>query len=180
MSPLKEKPKKNKQSINDKAGKFKVEKSKKTIKEVSEVNKKHIVEVLGSTKKIVDSIKKKLDEQEIEDTFIDTLETTLEDSVELAEEVVDAVVNSFSNQAEINMDFNTELNDSVNETEIVYAQTMLEMLQKNFEKSKEITINNTKLAVNINQKLVGSILNFQKESVDKYKTWVSEILEKKG
>ena len=186
MSPLKEKPKKSKQSINDKASKSKVDRSKETIKEISEVNKKHIAEVLDSTKKIVDSIKQKLDQQEIEDTFIDTIESTIEDSAELVEEVVDAVVNSFNNQVEMNMDFETEQAEILNETNTIDPQKMLELLQGNFEKSREFTINNTKLAVNTNQKLVesinsqiGSLLNLQKEGLDKYKTWVSEMMQKK-
>jgi len=60
MSTLNEKAEKIKSSIKGTA-----EKSKETIREIIVLNTKHIGEALDSNKKIVDSIKEKLNQQEI-------------------------------------------------------------------------------------------------------------------
>lgn len=163
MSTQKKKSEKNKPSL-----KGKLDKQKKAIKELSDINKKQIGEILDSTKKIVASIKEKLDQQEIEETFIDALEISLDASAELAEETVDAVVNSPGKQVKMNRYYNMELTEAVEETNNLYPQNMLGLMQKNIEKSQQFTIKNTNelfdsyikninLALSINQKVIKSM-----------------------
>ena len=89
------------------------EKSKETIREIIASNNKHIDEALDTNKKIVDSIKMKLDEQKLDDSVTDNLKGTFKKSVELAEDALDSIINSYVRQMEMNVEFNTKLVDAV-------------------------------------------------------------------
>ena len=108
---LNEKSEKIKNSIKGTA-----EKSKETIREIIASNTKYIGEALDSNKKIVDSIKEKLNHQELEDSVTDTLKSTFGKSVELAENALDSIINSYTRQMELNVDFNTKLVDAIKES----------------------------------------------------------------
>ena len=93
-----------KSTLNEKAEKIKssikgtAEKSKETIREFIDFNTKNIDAALDSNKKIFDSIKEKLNQQEIDDSVTDTLKQSFGKSVELAEDALDSIINSYTRQ----------------------------------------------------------------------------------
>lgn len=186
-------------TINEKAEKIKsnikttAEKSKETIRDIITANTKHIGDALDSNKKIVDSIKEKLNQQEIEDSVTENVKATFVKSVELAEDALDSIINSYTRQMELNVDFNTKLVDTLKEsTSAENYDKVLKLIHENFEASYNLTINNTKeildfynkhtnLAVNFNQKFgesinahVESLFNIQQKGLNKFTTWASE------
>jgi hypothetical protein len=185
-------------TLNEKAEKIKktikgtAEKSKETIREIIVANTKHIGEALDSNKRIVDSIKEKLNQQEIEDSVTETLKTTFGKSVELAEDALDSIINSYTRQMEMNVDFNTQLVDAIKESNYAQPEKVLKLINENFEASHQLTIRNTKeildfynkhtnLAVNFNQKFgesinaqIESLFNLQNKGLNKFTSWASE------
>jgi len=193
MDTLTEKSEKIKNSIKA-AG----ERSKETIREIIVSNTKQIDKALDSNKKIVDSIKEKFNQQEIEDSVTDTLKSTLTQSVELAEGALDNIINSYTRQMEMNVDFNTKLVDAIKESNNKQPEKVLKLIQENFEASRQLTINNTKeildfynkhtnLAVNFNQKFgesinaqIGSLFSLQSKGLNKFTDWASEWWKQEG
>ncbi|MES2394573.1 MAG: hypothetical protein V4549_01135 [Bacteroidota bacterium] len=185
-------------TLNEKAEKIKnsikgtAEKSKETIREIIVSNTKHIGDALDSNKKIVDSIKEKLNQQEIQDSVTDTLKSTFGKSVELAEDALDSIINSYTRQMEMNVDFNTKLVDALKESNSTQPEKVLELIHENFEASHQLTIRNTKeildfynkhtnLAVNFNEKFgasinaqIESLFNLQSKGLNKFTNWASE------
>src|ERR1035437_8430965 len=168
------------------------EKSKETIREIIASNNKYIGNALDSNKKIVDSIKEKLDQQEIEDSVTDNLKSSFGKSVELAEDALDSIINSYTRQMEMNVDFNTKLVDAIKDSGDKNNDKLLNLIHENFEASHQLTINNTKeildfynkhtnLAVNFNQKFgesinaqIESLFNIQSRGLNKFTSWASE------
>src|ERR1017187_4002084 len=120
--------------LNEKAEKIKntikgtAEKSKETIREIIDSNTKFIGAALDSNKKIVDGIKEKLNQQEMEDTVTDNLKSTFGKSVELAEDALDSIINSYTRQMEMNVDFNTKLVDAVKEADAKTPEKVLNLI----------------------------------------------------
>jgi uncharacterized protein YpuA (DUF1002 family) len=147
---------------------------------------------LESNKKIVDSIKEKLNGQEIDDSVTDTLKNTFGKSVELAENALDSIIDSYTRQMEMNVDFNTKLVDAVKESKSENPEKVLNLIHENFEASRELTIRNTKeildfytkhtnLAVNFNEKFGENInaqlellFKIQSKGLNKFTEWASE------
>ncbi len=189
---LNEKSEKIKKSINGTA-----EKSKETIREIIVSNTKYIGEALESNKNIVDSIKEKLNKQEIEDSVTDNLKSTFGKSVELAEDALDSIINSYTRQMEMNIDFNTKLVDLIKESRSEQPENLLKLIHENFEASHDLTLKNTKeilefynkhtnLAVNFNEKFgntinsqIDSLYNLQNKSLNKFTSWASEWWKQK-
>lgn len=186
-------------TLNEKAEKIKsnikntAEKSKETIREIITANTKNIGDALDSNKKIVDSIKAKLNQQEIEDSVTDTVKSTFGKSVELAEDALDSIINSYTRQMELNVDFNTKLVDAIKEnTSNENYEKVLKLIHENFEASYKLTINNTQeilefynkhtnLAVNFNQKFgesinaqIETLFSLQQKGLNKFTSWASE------
>jgi uncharacterized protein YpuA (DUF1002 family) len=184
---LNEKSEKIKNSIKNTA-----EKSREIIREIIASNSKHIDSALDSNKKIVDSIKEKLNQKEIEDSVTDTLKGSFGKSVELAENALDSIINSYTRQMEMNIDFNTKLVDAIKESSNNHSEKLLELIHENFEASHQLTVRNTKeildfynkhtnLAVNFNQKFgdsinaqIESLFNIQSKGLNKFTGWASE------
>lgn len=186
-------------TLNEKAEKIKsnikntAEKSKETIREIITANTKNIGDALDSNKKIVDSIKERLNQQEIEDSVTDTVKSTFGKSVELAEDALDSIINAYTRQMELNVDFNTKLVDAIKEnTSNENYEKVLKLIHENFEASYKLTINNTQeilefynkhtnLAVNFNQKFgesinaqIETLFSLQQKGLNKFTTWASE------
>ena len=185
-------------TLNEKAEKIKTsikgtaERSKDTIREIIISNTKHIGNALDSNKKIVDSIKEQLNQQEIEDSVTDTIKNTFGKSVELAEDALDSIINSYTRQMEMNVDFNTKLVDAIKETNNSQPDKVLKLIHENFEASHQLTIKNTQeildfynkhtnLAVNFNQKFgesinaqIQSLYNLQNKGLNKFTNWASD------
>ena len=190
---LNEKSEKIKNSIKNTA-----EKSREIIREIIASNSKHIDSALDSNKKIVDSIKEKLNQKEIEDSLTDTLKGTFGKSVELAENALDSIINSYTRQMEMNIDFNTKLVDAVKESSSNQSEKLLELIHENFEASHQLTVKNTKeildfynkhtnLAVNFNQKFgdsinaqIESLFNIRSKGLNMFTGWASEWWKQDG
>ncbi|MHB8260676.1 MAG: hypothetical protein ACYDCN_16765 [Bacteroidia bacterium] len=168
------------------------EKSKETIRELIAQNHQHVTNALDSNKKIVSSIKEKFTQQEMDETITDTLKTSFGKSVELAEDTLDSIINSYTRQMEMNVDFNTQLVEVVKERGAKQPEKMLELIHDNFEKSRQMTINNTKeildfyhkhtnLAVNFNRKFseginaqLEQLFSIQNKGLNRFTGWASE------
>jgi uncharacterized alkaline shock family protein YloU len=186
-------------TLNEKAEKIKsnikntAEKSKETIREIITANTKNIGDALDSNKKIVDSIKAKLNQQEIEDSVTETVKNSFGKSVELAEDALDSIINAYTRQMELNVDFNTKLVDAIKEnTSNENYEKVLKLIHENFEASYKLTINNTheildfynkhtNLAVNFNQKFgesinaqIETLFSLQQKGLNKFTSWASE------
>lgn len=187
-----------KSTLNEKAEKIKssikgtAEKSKETIREFIDSNTKNIGDALDSNKKFFDSIKEKLNEQEIKDSLTDNLKQTFGKSVELAEDALDSIINAYTRQMEMNVDFNTKLVDAIKEANTENPDKVLELIHENFEASRQLTINNTKeildfynkhtnLAVNFNKKFgdniqaqLDSMFAIQDKGLNRFTDWASD------
>ena len=169
------------ETLNEKAEEIKdtikgtTEKSKDTIREIISSSSKFIVEALDTNQKFVDSVKDKLNLQNMEDTITIDLKNTFGKSVELAEDTINIIMNTYSKQMEMNVDINSKLVDAIKDTNSYSTENVLNLIQKNFEASREMYINNTKeileaynkhtnLAVNFNKKF-GESINSQIESI---------------
>ena len=186
-------------TLNEKAEKIKsnikntAEKSKETIRDIITANTKNIGDALDSNKKIVDSIKAKLNQQEIEDSVTETVKNSFGKSVELAEDALDSIINAYTRQMELNVDFNTKLVDAIKEnTSNENYEKVLKLIHENFEASYKLTINNTQeilefynkhtnLAVNFNQKFgesinaqIETLFSLQQKGLNKFTSWASE------
>ncbi len=187
-----------KATLNEKAENVKetirgtAEKSRQTIREIIHTNVKSIGAALDSNKKIIDSIKEKLNQQEIEDTVTGTLKNGFGKSVELAEDALDSIISSFIRQMELNVDTNVKLADAVKESNSAAPEKIFNVIKENFEATRKLTINNTKellesynkhanLAVNFNQKFgesinahVASLVKIQHTGLNKFNEWATE------
>jgi hypothetical protein len=187
-----------KTTLNDKAEKIKgiingsAEKSKETIRELIDSNTKYLGTAMDSNKKLVDSIKKQLDEQAIDDSVTQSMKKTFGKSIELAEDTLDSIINSYTRQMELNVDFNTRLVDAIKESNGKNHDQVLKLIQDNFEASRELTIKNTKeilefynkhtnLALNFNEKFgenihaqLTSLFNIQTKGLNKFTEWASD------
>ncbi len=188
--------------LNEKAEKIKnnikgtAEKSKETIREIIESNTKFIGDALDTNKKMVDSIKEKFNQQEMEDSVTDTLKSTFGKSVELAEDALDSIINAYTRQMELNVDFNTKLVDAIKESNTENPEKVLNLIHENFEASRQLTIDNTKeildfynkhtnLAVNFNTKFgeninaqLESLFKIQSKGLNKFTEWASDWWKK--
>jgi len=162
------------------------DKSKETIREIVATNLKYIDEALESNKIVVNSIKEKLSDKEIDDTFTDTMKTSFGKSVELAEDALDSIINSYTRQMEMSSDFNTRLIDAIKESQSSNPEKLMNLIFENFEAARQLTIDNTKeilgyynkhtnLAVDFNNKFgenvqsqIGSFQNLQTKSLTKF------------
>ncbi len=185
-------------ALNEKAEKIKdsikgtTEKSKETIREIITTNSKFIGDALDTNQKFVDSVKDKLNLKNVDDTITNNLKDTFGKSVELAEDTIDSIINSYSKQMEMNVDYNTKLVDVIKNTNSYTPENILNLIQENFEASREMYIKNTKeileaynkhtnLAVNFNKKIgesintqIESIFNLQSKGLHKFSDFTSE------
>lgn len=185
-------------TLNEKAEKIKstikntAEKSKETIREFIDSNTKNIDAALDSNKKLFDSIKIKLDQQEMDDTVTSTIKNTFGKSVELAEDALDSIINSYTRQMELNVDFNTKLVDAIKESNSENPEKVLTLVHDNFEATRQLTIKNTKeildfynkhtnLALNFNEKFgeniksqLDSMFAIQNKGLNKFTDWASD------
>jgi len=184
-------------TLNEKSEKIKnsikttAETSKETIREIIESNSKYIDSALDTNKKIVESIKAKLNQQEIDDSITDTFKYTFKKSVELAEDAIDSIILSYTKQTELNIDFNTKLIDTLKDSSNKNPEKVLNLIQENFETTRQLNIDITKeilgfynkhtnLAVNFNQKFgetiqtqVEVLAKIQSKGVARFTEWTS-------
>jgi len=168
------------------------EKSKETIKEIIDSNARFIDKALDSNKVIVDSIKERLNQQEINDEVTPALKNKFRKSVELAEEALDSILNSYSRQIELNIDSNTKLIDAIKESGAKNPEKVWNTILENFEASRQLTTKSTKeilefynkhtnLAVNFNQQFgstinaqIDSLFKIQSSGLNTFNEWSSE------
>src|ERR1035437_2749244 len=142
------------------------EKSKETIRELIGSSSKQMENAMDSNSKLFNSIKKKLDIQEVDGKVADTVEHTFVKSLELAEDTFDAIINSFTRQVENTVDFNTQLVEAVKESNPKNADRFLQLIQENFERSQELNSKNTKEILDFYNKHTNLTLNFNKTFSD--------------
>ncbi len=184
---LNEKSDRIKDSINVTA-----EKSKETIREMISSNNKYIGDALDSNRIIVDSIKEKLNNQDIEDSVTESMNSTFGKSIELAEDALDSIINAYTKQMEMTVDFNTKLVDVIKSANLLHPEEVLELIHGNFHDAHQLTIKNTKeildfynkhtsLAVSFNQKFcksinaqIESLFILQNKGLNKFTIWAAD------
>ena len=175
-------------TLNERAEKMKVsikdtaEKSKETIREIIGANTKFINDALDYNKKVVDAVKLKLNQQDIEDTLTDSLKSTFRKSVELAEDALDSIINSYSRQMEMNVDFNTKLIDIVKDTNSSTPEKLLNLIKENFEASRKLSVKNTQEIVDAYNKHTNLAVNFNQKIGENINTHIEYLfsLQSKG
>jgi hypothetical protein len=153
------------------------EKSKETIRELIGSSSKQMENAMDSNTKIFDSIKKKLDIQEVDGKVADTVKHTFVKSMELAEDTFDAIINSYTRQMAHTVDFNTQLVEAVKESNPKNADKFLELIQKNFESSQELNSKNTKEILEFYNKHTNLTLNFNKAFADNVNAQVEAMFQ---
>src|ERR1035437_8704311 len=153
------------------------EKSKETIRELIGSSSKQMENAMDSNSKLFNSIKKKLDIQEVDGKVADTVKHTFVKSMELAEDTFDAIINSYTRQMENTVDFNTQLVEAVKESNPKNADKFLELIQENFERSQELNSKNTKEILDFYNKHTNLTLNFNKTFSDNVNAQVEAMLQ---
>ena len=146
--------------------------SKETIKEIMASNSKFLSTAMDSNKKIVDSIKEKLYQQELEDSITDTIKTSFGKSIQLSEGSLDSIINSYTRHMEMNADFNTKLVDVINDSSIGNSEKVLELILENFEASRQLTIENTKEILNFYNKHTNLAIDLNHKFGENIKTQI--------
>lgn len=167
-------------------------KSKETIREIVNANSKYIDSALETNKKVVDAIKKNLNQNEIEDSVTYDLKNTFGKSVELAEKTIDSVISAYLKQVEWNLEQNTKLIDVFKENYNSNPEKVLNLIYENFETTRELTVKSTKdileyynkhtnLALNFNKKFATNIATqlelltyVQRKGLTNYSEWVTD------
>ena len=153
------------------------EKSKETIRELIGSSSKFMENALDSNAEIFEGIKKKLDMQEVDEQVAGTLKHTFIKSLTLAEDAYDAIINSYTRQMELLVDFNTQLVEAVKESNPANADKFLELIHENFERSRQLTINNTKELLDFYNKHTNLALNFNKTFAENVNTQVEALFQ---
>lgn len=191
-------------TLNSKAEKIKskiketAEKSKDAIRKFIDSNRKQVGVAIDSNKKIVDSINEKMGQELGSDKITDNVKDAFGKSVALTEDALDGIINSYTKQMEMNVDYSTQLIDTIKDSKTENPEKVLDLIQKNFEDSHQMALNNTKemldfyskhtnLAVNFNAKF-GEVINSQIESlfkihgrgVNRLTDWASEWWKEEG
>jgi hypothetical protein len=158
------------------------EKSKETIRELIGSSSKQMENAMNSNAKIVDSIKKHLDIQEVDGKVADTVKHTFVKSLELAEDTFDAIINSYTRQMEHTVDFNTQLVEAVKESNPKNADKFLKLIHENFENSQNLNSKNTKEILEFYNKHANLALNFNKTFSDNVNAQVEAMsqIQSKG
>ena len=153
------------------------EKSKETIRELIGSSSKQMENAMDSNSKLFNSIKKKLDIQEVDGKVADTVKHTFVKSMELAEDTFDAIINSYTRQMAHTVDFNTQLVEAVKESNPKNADKFLELIQENFERSQELNSKNTKEILDFYNKHTNLTLNFNKTFSDNVNAQVEAMFQ---
>ena len=153
------------------------EKSKETIRELIGSSSKQMESAMDSNTKIFNSIKKKLDIQEVDWKVADTVKHTFVKSLELAEDTFDAIINSYTRQMAHTVDFNTQLVEAVKESNPKNADKFLELIQENFERSQELNSKNVKEILDFYNKHTNLTLNFNKTFSDNVNAQVEAMFQ---
>jgi hypothetical protein len=158
------------------------EKSKETIHKIIEANSTHIGAALDSHKKIVESIKNQLEEQEIESgsMFIQSLKKMFGKSIEISEDLIDSVINAYSKQVEFNIDYNTKLIDSIKNSGGDSSEKLLQLVRENFDSGIEVVINNTNTIIDSYNKHANLALNFNKKIAENLSIQMENVYKIQG
>jgi hypothetical protein len=168
------------------------EKSKETIREIINSNSKYLHAALDSNKKVIDSVREKLNQEKLDDTVTGAIKNAFQKSIELSEDALDSIINSYTRQMEFAIDSNSKLLDKVKELNISKPDQLLNTIRENFEASRELNVKNTKemvdfynkhtnLALNFNQKFgeginlqVATMAKLQQDGYKKFTEWASD------
>jgi hypothetical protein len=168
------------------------EKSKETIRELIGTNSKLMENAMGDYSKFFNAFKNKFNIEDGDKAMSGDIKNALVKSVKLAEDTFDAIINSYTRQMELIVDFNTQLVELVKDSEPQNADKFLELINENFERSRNLTVDNTKeildfynkhtnLALNFNEKFadtvntqIDSLFQTQRRSLDKFTNWAAE------
>src|SRR3990172_7596313 len=169
-----EKAEKIKKNINGFA-----EKSKQTIRELIGTSKKQMNTVLDSNAEVFKTIKKKLDLHEVNEEVSDTVKQTFVQSLELAEDTMDGIINSYTRQMQLTVDFNTKLVEAVKESNVdnANADRFLKLIHENMEASQKLTAENTKEILEFYNKHTNLALNFNRKFADNVNAQVGAMFE---
>lgn len=168
------------------------EQSKENIQEMLNTSFKILEQSMGENSKTVQNLKKNFGMPGAQKETAGKDKQALDKSVELAEDTVDAIINSYTRQMEQIVDFNTKLVDLVKEADPENADKFLELINENFQRTRNATADNTKeilelfnkhstLTLHFNEKFaktvnsqVDTLFETQKNSLNKFTNWAAE------
>lgn len=167
--------------------------SKESIKELMDSNANYVDAAIKTNKKVANSIKEKLEQQDIVDSITEILQKTFGASVQLSEENIKNIVDIYTKQMELNTDFHTKLIDEIKQlSKPQYHKKILHLIDHNFGESQQLAINNikeilqfyskhTQLALDYNKTVenivdnqMQTIFKFQNMGISVFTNWVSD------
>ena len=142
-----------------------LEESKERIRKIVDSNTKLSKAALDTNKKIVDSIKEKFQEQEIEADilFINSLRKNFPEFIEFSEDGIDGIIDAYFKQIQFNVNYNSKLVDAIKESGNNNTETLLQMIQENFEVACKVTTDTTSTIIESYNKHIDLALDFNKK-----------------
>lgn len=162
-----------KKTINNHAEKLKQnvdavsKKSKETIHGIIGNTSKQFETALDTNKKFMESMEKQIFNKDFLDTsIISETKKTFSNSVELSEEAIDTIIDIHNGQLQSVIDINMKLVDTIKNLDFKDKEDgkeLIEAIEKNFEESSHLTIENTKKLMEVYNKHVNLALNFNEK-----------------
>jgi hypothetical protein len=153
------------------------EANKETLRALVETNHRLIQEAMESNKKLVDSIREKLKEKAVTGTLAEPLKENFQKSLTVSEDALDSIINAYSKQMKQNMDFNSRIIDAIQQVKTLDSEKMLHLIQDNFDKSNQLTIQSTKEVMACYQRHISLISQFNTRFAESFKSQVDAVFE---
>ena len=168
--------------------KKKTESTKHTIEKSAEKSKAKVRELLESTISERDENEKSIQLladsvlREVNSVSAEMLKTAMGKSLEFNESTLDSLINSYSNQMEMNMEFNSRLLDFLKDTDGSEQNDLWDLIEKQFEESQHLIVNNTKDVLNLYSRHNKMTLDFNRIFRDNIFTQIEALsnIQKKG
>jgi hypothetical protein len=152
-----------------------VESNKETLRALVETNQRLIQEAMESNRKLVDSIKEKLKEQAVSGSIAEPLKENFQKSVAVSEDALDSIINSYSRQMKQNLDFNTQMIDAIRDIRSLDSDKILNLVQDNFEKSNQLTIQSTRDVMSCYQRHINLVTKFNSRVADTIRSQIDVL-----
>jgi hypothetical protein len=168
------------------------EKSKDTIQEMIDSSIRILENAMDENSKTLENLKGNYGLPGTMKDSAGNVKQSLNKSVKLAEDTFDNIINSYTRQMEQIVDFNTKLVDLVKEANPDNADRFLELINENFERTRNAAAGNTKeildlfnkhssLTFAFNEKFaktvnlqIDNLFETQKNSLNKFTNWAAE------
>src|SRR5688500_3613692 len=146
-------------------------KSKETIHGIIGSTSKQFEAALDSNKEFMDTIEKQSFNMDFADkSIIGEIKKTFGNSIELSEEAIDTIIDIHTGQLQSAIDVNLKLIETIKSRDFQDQEDvkeLIEIIQRNFERTSQEAIENTKKITDIYNKHINLSLNFTERFSEK-------------